>query len=74
MCSTPRIAQKKSQTVFFYDVVRLRGVMSMFQEVKGACMGFQRGAGGFEFRTLTAWGKAVEQSGGAGSDAPEPSS
>ncbi len=41
----------------------------------GVCMGFQRGAGLIEFRALTAWGKkAVEQSGGAGSDAPVPSS
>ncbi len=48
---------------FFCDVVRF-----------GVCMGLQRGAG-FEFRSLTALGeKAVEQSGGAGSDAPEPSS
>ncbi len=30
----------------------------MFQEV-GVCMGFQRGAGGFEFRALTAWGKKL---------------
>ncbi len=39
-------------------------------------MGFQRGTGGFEFRALTAWGKkAVKQSaGGAGFDAPVPSS
>ncbi len=33
--------------------------MSMFQEVKGVCMGFQRGAGGFEFRALTAWGEKL---------------
>ncbi len=31
---------------------------SMFQEV-GVCMGFQRGAGWFEFRALTAWGKKL---------------
>ncbi len=30
----------------------------MFQEV-GVCMGFLRGAGGFELRALTAWGKKV---------------
>ncbi len=34
-------------------------------------MGFQKGAGGFEFRALTTLGKkVVEQSGGAGFDAP----
>ncbi len=31
---------------------------SMFQEVR-VCMGFQRGAGWFEFRALTAWGKKL---------------
>ncbi len=31
---------------------------SMFQEV-GVCMGFQRRAGWFEFRALTAWGKKL---------------
>ncbi len=30
----------------------------MFQEV-GVCMGFQRWAGGSEFRALTAWGKKL---------------
>ncbi len=30
----------------------------MFQEV-GVCMGFLRGAGGFEFRALTVWGKKL---------------
>ncbi len=34
------------------------GGWSMFQEV-GDCMGFQRGAGWFEFRALTAWGKKL---------------
>ncbi len=49
---------------FFFpcDVVRLGGGGggggSMFQEV-GVCLGFQRGAGGFEFRALTAWGKKL---------------
>ncbi len=30
----------------------------MFQEV-WICMGFQRGAGGFEFRALTVWVKEM---------------
>ncbi len=34
------------------------GRWSMFQEV-GDCMGFQRRAGQFEFRALTAWGKKL---------------
>ncbi len=46
----------------------------MFQEV-GVCMGFQRGAGGILVQgSHSLGGKAVEQSGGAGSDAPVPSS
>ncbi len=38
--------------VIFPYVIRLGGG-SMFQEVGGVCMGFQRGAGFFEFRPLT---------------------
>ncbi len=44
----------------------------MFQEV-GVCMGFQRGAGVIWVQGSHSLGeKAVEQSGGAGSDAPVP--
>ncbi len=57
---------KKKFTVFCFGVVRLGGGVwrgrgggwSMFQEV-GVCMGFQRRAGWFEFRALTAWGKKL---------------
>ncbi len=44
----------------------------MIQEV-GVCMGFQRGAGYIQ-GSHSLGEKAVEQSGGAGSDAPVPSS
>ncbi len=46
----------------------------MFQDVGGGCLGFQRGAGYLSSGLSQSGGKAVEQSGGAGSDAPVPSS
>ncbi len=58
-------------------MVRLGGVLerggSMFQEV-GVCMGFRGGRGDLSSGLSQPGGKAVEQSGGAGSDAPVPSS
>ncbi len=45
----------------------------MFQEV-GVCMGFQRGRGDLSSGLSQPGEKAVKLSGGAGSDAPVPSS
>ncbi len=45
----------------------------MFQEV-GVCMGFRGGRGDWVQGSHSLVEKAVEQSGGAGSDAPVPSS
>ncbi len=80
MCSTLELHKKVHS--FFFGVVRLGGVWrgregggaSMFQEV-GVCMGFFRGGRGDLGSGLSQPGeKAVEQPGGAGSDAPVPSS
>ncbi len=43
---------------FFFLGCSKVGGASMFQEV-GVCLGFQRGAGWYEFRALTAWGKKL---------------
>ncbi len=70
----------KKFTVFFLWCGKVGGVLerggglSMFQEV-GVCMGFSEGGGGDLSSGLSQLGeKAVEQSGGAGFDAPVPSS
>ncbi len=71
--------KKKFHTVFCFGVVRLGGCLergggwSMIQEV-GVCMGFQGGGVIWVQGSHSLGEKAVEQSGGAGSDAPVPSS